>query len=153
MMHTVTKPARNSQLPRRIVGQTGPNTNQFTSLAGVAYPAAGAAWQPLNLVNGWINAEDNCDNGAPAYFISSGVVYLNGLLYQNPGGNCAFAVLPLGARPSHNLFFAANAEGLGHANVEIRPDGTTCAWSNGPYNGSGNGILASLGGISYQRSA
>jgi hypothetical protein len=38
--------------------------------------------------------------------------------------------------------------------VEIRPDGTTCAWSNGPYNGSAVGyVIASLGGISYQRSA
>lgn len=136
------------------VGETGPNTVAFTSLAGVAYPAAGAAWQPLNLIDGWSNGEDNCDNGAPSYYVSGGVVYLNGLLQQAPAGACEFAVLPVGARPSHSMFFTVNAEGLGNANVEISPDGTTCAWSNGPENGSAdNYIVASLGGLSYQRSA
>jgi hypothetical protein len=38
--------------------------------------------------------------------------------------------------------------------VQINPDGTTCAWSYGPQNGSSiGGVVASLGGISYQRSA
>ena len=134
------------------VGETGPSTTAFTSLAGVAYPAAGAAWQPLSLINGWYNGADNCNNGAPSYDVSGGIVYLNGLLTQAPIGNCAFAVLPLAARPAHSLYFTVNAEGLGNANVEIRPDGTTCAWSNGPYNG-GSDVVASLGGISYQRSA
>jgi hypothetical protein len=134
------------------VGETGPNTVAFTSLAGLAYPAAGATWQPLNLINGWYNGEDNCFNGAPSYYVKAGVVYLNGLLTQSPAGNCEFAVLPVGARPNHSLYFTVNAEGLGNADVAINPDGTTCAWSNGPENGSADGfVVASLGGLSYQR--
>ena len=64
-----------------------------------------------------------------------------------------FSVLPLAARRSHTLHFTANAEGLGNAAVEIQPNGTMCAWSNGPNNGGSNAVIASLGGIPYERSA
>jgi hypothetical protein len=134
---------------------TGPYTEDFTSLAGVAYPAAGAAWQPLSLINGWVNGEDNCDNNAPSYYTKDGVVYLNGLILQAPYDSCEFAVLPPAARPAHTLYLIANAEGVPIADLEITPGGTTCAWSNGGNdngwnNGGAAGTFISLGGISYQ---
>ena len=52
---------------------------EFTSLAGIAYPLAGASWQPLTLQNGWTAASNpDCAVGAPSYEISNGVVYLSG---------------------------------------------------------------------------
>jgi hypothetical protein len=33
-------------------------TSKFTSLAGLAYPAAGTAWHSLTLLNGWINGKE-----------------------------------------------------------------------------------------------
>jgi hypothetical protein len=137
---------------------SGPDVGAFTSLAGVAYPAAGAAWQPLSLINGWANGQENCFNGDPSYYQKGGIVYLSGLVDQSPYGNCAFAVLPAAARPAHTLYLIANAEGLPIADIRISPDGTTCAWSlggsdNGWDNGGGAGVVASLGGLSYQLSS
>jgi hypothetical protein len=137
---------------------TGPYTDAFTSLAGVAYPAAGAAWQQLSVINGWWNGEANCNNNNASYYTQDGVVYLNGLLGDAPTDGCEFAVLPPAARPAHTLYLIANAEGLPIADLEIRPDGTTCAWSNGGdtnsfNNGGAIGTVISLGGISYQSSS
>ncbi len=133
----------------------GPYSDSFTSLAGVAYPAAGAAWQQLSIINGWWNSEDNCLNHNASYYTQDGVVYLNGFLGSVPADGCEFAILPPAARPAHTLYLIANAEGLPIADLEIRPDGTTCAWSNGGNdngwnNGGADGTYLSLGGISYQ---
>lgn len=60
-------------LPMGVQG-TGPEfapPGQFTSLAGVAYPAAGAGWQPVSLINGW-------SNGSPGDVVAS----LGGISYQ-----------------------------------------------------------------------
>ena len=126
-------------------GQAGQESTAFTSLAGVTYPAAGAAWQPLTLINGWSNDEDNCLTGTPSYDVSNGIVYLTGQIRQGSSTSCEFAVLPPAARPDHTLYLIANAEGLPYAVVVINPNGSICSYSNG----QGSPSIASLGGIAY----
>jgi hypothetical protein len=82
----------------------------LTVLDGVSYPVAGTPWQPLNLQNGWTaSAENNCPTGAPASYISQGIVYLTGALAQTQPGTGPVAVLPAQAWPAHDLWLSVNA--------------------------------------------
>jgi hypothetical protein len=100
----------------------GGDSYYFASLAGVNYPAAPAAWQPLTLLNGWVSFVDDCVNGSVSYEVTGGVVYLDGDLY-NAGTPTLFAVLPPEARPTHTLYLAVDAYGL-TADLEIDPNGS-----------------------------
>ncbi len=119
---------------------------EFTSLAGVAYPVAGANWQPLTLQNGWTAATNpDCAVGAPSYDLSNGVVYLSGSV-SSPTGSGSPITLPQAAWPTHWLYFTVNT-GQGHASLSISPNGQVTVFG-GPQPDE-----TSLSGISYQVSS
>jgi hypothetical protein len=76
---------------------------------GAAYAATSASrapaivWHKLALIHGWKSSQGQYDTGNPSYSISNGVVYLSGSLHT-AGTDTEFAVLPKGARPTHDLY-------------------------------------------------
>ena len=123
---------------------------QYTSLAGISYPPASAAWQPLTLLNG-SNPLSWC-NTAPSYFISGNVVYLTGAAAL-PGSNGEIAVLPPAARPAHELYMIINNYyGSGenptgfYLTLRIDPSGAMWIFNNP----SGDSfVLPMLAGLSF----
>ena len=120
---------------------------QYTSLAGVSYPAAPAAWQALTLLNG--TGPYPCNMG-PSYFVSGNVVYLTGTVDLPAGFNGEVAVLPPAARPAHQLYMIAINDGSGpgaplYLTVRIDPSGGM--WIYTPSNASFS--LPLLGGLSF----
>src|SRR5579862_4554132 len=58
--------------------------SQFTSLAGVSFPAAGTATTGvMPLMNGWQSAQGTYDSGDPSYYVSNGAVHLDGSLLRS----------------------------------------------------------------------
>jgi hypothetical protein len=122
------------------------DSTDFTSLAGISYLEAPAAWQQLSLLNGWAGDDDDCVTPGFFYEISGGVVYLDGYLIDNdPGGPAEVAVLPAGARPVHTLYLAVNSYSL-TADLIIAPSGAIYLY---PATGCPNSLM-SLGSISYK---
>lgn len=121
---------------------------QFTSLAGVSFPAASVSEQGLMpLMNGWQSAQNPYLTGDPAYFVSGGIVHLSGSVL-NPNGSPAFgstgwtfAVLPSQAKPTDCF----------NMNVYIYGGGTSYFWID--QNGGGitgaSAAFTSLAGVSY----
>ena len=98
---------------------------KYTSLAGVTYPAPGTAETALTTLNGWQPGGSQEGHG-PSYFISNGVVYLDGAVLNTGSLSAPFAVLPPAARPTHTLYLTV---GTGYTNnysavLMINPDGT-----------------------------
>ncbi len=117
---------------------------QYTSLAGISFPASANAWQPLSLVNsvGW-----PCDPVDSS--IGYGVVYLTGYVGVSQGYSGEFAVLPPGQRPAHTLYLNVFGDGSGSnnwANVRIDPSGEMSVFNLGGYS---NGAYFSLDGLSF----
>ena len=125
---------------------TGVMAQPFTSLAGVSFPAASLSSQKLGLINGWQAVPASATNGYPAYAVSHGVVDLSGALFQPGGGSSEFAVLPVAARPRHNLYIEADTMSGSVGTVEIQPDGVMSAISTPAANAQ---HFTSLAGISY----
>jgi hypothetical protein len=118
---------------------------QFTSLAGISYPASANAWQPLSLVNsvGW-----PCDPVDSS--LGYGVVYLTGYVGVSQGYSGEFAVLPPGQRPAHTLYLNVFGDGSGGnnwANLRIDPDGEMDVFNLGGYP---DGANFSLDGLSFR---
>jgi hypothetical protein len=76
----------------------------YTSLAGVSFPAATTAGHKLSLLNGLQSSQPGFGTGAPAYTVIGGMVHLAGALHQTTGTNDEFAVLPAAARPARVLY-------------------------------------------------
>jgi len=104
----------------------GAAADMFTSLAGVTYPAATSAETPLQVLNGWQSGEGH--SGAighgPSYYLSNGVVYLDGAVLNTGSG--AVAVLPPDARPTHTLYLTVGTGFTNNysASLQINPDGS-----------------------------
>jgi hypothetical protein len=124
-----------------------------TTHAAVGATAADRfTWHPLHLLNGWKAASASV-YGAPSYAIKDGVLYLSGILQASHAtGGPEFAVLPAGARPTHYLWLIYYNFGGGGTNLignmEIEPDGSMFAYSNG-----GQIIDPSLQAISFPLSS
>jgi hypothetical protein len=118
---------------------------QYTSLAGISYPASANAWQPLSLVNsvGW-------PTDPVASSAGYGVTYLSGWVGVLNGFTGEFAVLPAGRRPAHTLYLNVFATGSGSnswANIQITPDGAMSVFNLGGYP---DGAYFSLDGLSFR---
>ncbi len=101
------------------------------------------------LQNGWAETQVDCANGAPSYYVSKGIAYLSGALYQpHPNGNGVIGTLPSTARPQHNLYLIVNQGPSGYAALCIGADGQIFTWG-----GTGQPALTSLAGIAYQVSS
>src|SRR5215813_10819854 len=121
----------------------------FTSLASVSYPVASAPSHMLPLHNGWHSEQGVYNTGDPAYHVSGGVVYLSGSLATS-GTNSIITILPLGARPAHNLYIKAYTVSSSVGTVLIQADGTMWAYSPNPTNAR---KFTSLATISFPRTS
>jgi hypothetical protein len=115
----------------------------YTSLAGVSFPAATTAGHELSLLNGWQSFRAGDGIGAPAYTVIGGVVHLAGALRQTTGTSDEFAVLPVAARPAGVLYLTVYTDG-GPGVLLISPDGELDA-----YQADAQGFT-SLDGVSFR---
>ena len=122
------------------------SSQDFTSLAGVSFPAATTATQPLSLLNGWQSSQSAFGTGDPAYTVTGGVVHLSGSMNQPSAGSTEFTVLPPAARPAHDLWIMTYTDNGAVGALEIQTDGEVDA-----YNSTGNAAqqYTSLAGIAY----
>ena len=124
----------------------------YTSLAGVSFPVASAATNPLTLINGWYSAQPPYGTGDPSYSVKNGVVHLSGSLVQPPvpGGTQDFAILPPAARPKYDLYIPTEVSPpdsfAAAGDIVISPDGRMFANS---FPLSESEAFTSLAGISY----
>jgi hypothetical protein len=123
-------------------------TEQFTSLAGIAYPAVSSAETPLALLNGWQSGQNTWPGNGLSYYISNGVVYLDGAVLNS--GHGKVAVLPPSARPTHTLYLTVDISGwYTGATVRIEPDGSIYTYG-GPSGTYTSGDYTTFSGISYE---
>jgi hypothetical protein len=88
----------------RVTGSPPIRARLFTSLAAIAYPAAGTIWHKLALTNGWQTGP--AAEGYPAYAILGGVVYLSGSVQRPPSSVelfQQFAYPPAAIRPANEV--------------------------------------------------
>jgi hypothetical protein len=108
------------------IGAAQGMADQFTSLAGVTYPAATSPETPLQVLNGWQSGEGHSGiiSHGPSYYLSNGVVYLDGAVLNTGSG--AVAVLPPEARPTHTLYLTVGTGATNNysATLQINPDGS-----------------------------
>lgn len=119
----------------------GGSTRKLTSLEAVSFPAAGAHWTSLKLLNGWQSSGPALGTGSPAYAVRNGIVYLSGSLSAS-GSSTQFATLPRSARPRSKLFVAVYDNFGSAGTLEIEPSGAIY----------GTAEIA-LDGVSYPRAA
>jgi hypothetical protein len=128
--------------------------SQFTSLAGVSFPAAGTATTGvMPLMNGWQSAQGTYDSGDPSYYVSNGAVHLDGSLL-NPTPHVPFS--------NDEEFFAfpgGVAPPVGLAGCFERPvytygGGTALLWGDDFTGalGAPSTQFTSLAGVSYPSS-
>jgi hypothetical protein len=101
-------------------------------------------WVALSLIDGW-KSEHTTDPGlgAPSYGANgTGVIYLSGDLSRGKSGE-AFAVLPVGNRPRHTLYFPMETYGTTEGTLEIDPNGHMVLF------GSDSTQFSSLAGINF----
>jgi hypothetical protein len=117
------------------------DAQQYTSLAGISYPAASTAQTNLPLVNGWQGQDTNLGYDNPAWTMAAGTVHLSGPV---TGGTAPeFSVLPAFARPAHAAYFPVRLSGSGVGVVLVEPDGTMQA------SGTGSVDLTQLDAVSF----
>jgi hypothetical protein len=116
------------------------------SVATAKAPATKITWHALGLRGGWHAAGKAFDTGNPAYTVSNGIVYLTGTADHAGTSLPTLAVLPKGARPTHNLWFAAfNEAAAGGVWVEISPNGAITIGGSG----GDQDFFTSLAGIEF----
>jgi len=132
------------------IGATGGwAADKYASLAGVTYPAPGTAETALTPLNGW-QAGGSQEGTGPSYFISNGVVYLDGAVLNTGSGKVA--VLPPAARPTHTLYLTV---GTGYTNnypctLQIDPDGSMYIYGIPPSVNNTANDWTVLSGISFE---
>jgi len=118
----------------------------------VTYPAATSAETPLQVLNGWQSGEGHSGiiGHGPSYYLSNGVVYLDGAVLNTGSG--AVAVLPPAARPTHTLYLTV---GTGFTNnysatLQINPDGSMYIYGIPPSVNNTPNYWTVLCGISFE---
>lgn len=104
------------------------SATQYTSLAGVSFPAAVIGEKKLTLINGWHSEQGVFNSGDPAFTVRNGIVYLSGSMATS-SINTQFAVLPPAARPSHLLYIKTYAFGSSSGTIFITASGDIEAYS------------------------
>jgi hypothetical protein len=106
-----------------VIGSSPASARQFTSLAGVSYPAKGTVRKRLGLLHNWTTMPSGWHAGYPSYTIIDGIVHLSGAMRQVSGGNGLFARLPRGLRPAHVLFITIDTGNNNPGVLQIEPTG------------------------------
>jgi hypothetical protein len=117
------------------------STRALTGLEAVSFPAAGAHWTSLKLLNGWKSGAAAFRTGGPAYTVRSGIVYLAGSLSGSSG---RFATLAKNARPRSRLWISVYNSGGTAGEVVINPSGAIYAYGN---------VQTALDGVSFPTAA
>jgi hypothetical protein len=123
---------------------------------GAAYAATSASrapaitWHKLTLLHGWKSSQSQYDSGNPEYSVSNGVVYLAGSLHQASGTSQEFAVLPKGARPTHDLWITVYTMSGTSGTLYIGANGDMAATSLTPADAQD---YTSLAAVSYPASS
>jgi hypothetical protein len=126
------------------------DVTDFTSLAGLEYPAASASEQQLTVLNGWQSGQGTTASGiGPSYYVASGLVCLDGTLRNTGTADTEFAVLPALLEPAHSLYFVVDIDYQYPAVLQVQPDGEMYIWGNAPtlYTSSD---VTNLQGICFQ---
>lgn len=79
----------------------GNNSSQYTSLAGISFPAAGSGLTPITLSPGWQSAQSLYGTGDPSYVITNGIVYWTGSVTSSSTQLATPALVPEGLTPDH----------------------------------------------------
>lgn len=114
--------------------------------AGMRPAVTTVTWHGISLKNGWVTGQTSSfKTGNPAYASSGGVVYLTGSVKQQPGKtNPTFARLPLGYRPSHELYITIyTGSDTAPGTLRVDPDGSLNAF------GANARTFTSLAAISF----
>ena len=131
------------------LGGTEANSTAFTSLAGVTYPAAGSVETPLPLLDGWQSGQPpTWPSHAMSYYVSNGVVYLDGQVTNTGSGKVA--VLPPAARPTHTLYLTVSINWFATAILQINPDGSMYTYGGPPSNYNNPNDYTDFSGISFE---
>jgi len=134
--------------PNGVMTASSPSgsTRQDTSLAALSYPAAGATWTNLSLVNGWHSGATAFGTGNPAVTVRSGIVYLAGSLFTH-GTVTLAAHLGTNARPRSVVYISVYEHGGLAGAVKITPSGSIYV------HGLNAATQTALDGISYPTNA
>jgi hypothetical protein len=125
-----------------------------TQLAGHSQSSGsvtgGVTWTSLTLVNGWASENHNDGSGNPKVALQSNIVYLSGSLGQAIPGSDVFSTMPLGFRPTHNMWITVFTSGGAAGTLFIGSNGTMTASSSASC-GSGTSAqcFTSLAGVSF----
>jgi len=138
-------PGRVKITPTGVMTASSPSgsARALTSLAAVSFPAAGASWTNLSLMNGWKSGATAFGTGNPAYAVRSGIVYLAGSLFTTGNPGLLVTTLPANARPKDVLLITVYNHAGVAGFVEINPSGTMYA------GGSAAALQTALDGVSY----
>ncbi len=99
------------------------SAGQFTSFAGLSFPAAATTRHKLRLENGWKPGLAAWQSGPPTYNVSDGMVHLSGALRLPAKGSAVFAVLPKSARPASKLYVSVLTADFSVGAISIDTDG------------------------------
>ncbi|MEJ0049318.1 MAG: hypothetical protein WDN04_26805, partial [Rhodospirillales bacterium] len=96
------------------------NAQCFTSLDSVTYAKNTSGYTNLTLINGWTGA--GFSTSAPAVRLISGIVRLKGSI-ETSGTNTEPFVLPVGVRPSTNVYVPVDLCNAAKGRLIIQPTG------------------------------
>lgn len=137
-------------LPTGQLEAIGANAVNYTSLAGVSYPAATAKWNAFTLQGQWKSGATKFHTAAPEYTIINGVVYLNGSIYEAKNVNGFWTYLPAGVRTGVDVLdIETDASGGNPGDITIT-DSPGIVYSNPQANSI---KFTSLAGIAYPQSS
>jgi hypothetical protein len=109
-------------------GGTFSNAQCFTSLDGASFVPATGIFQPLSLINGWINAPFVTSNAAAGNVY--GVVYFKGAIATG-GTNPEPFVLPVRFRPVTNVYVPINLCNATKGRIVIQTNGVVFVQAEG----------------------
>jgi hypothetical protein len=78
----------------------GSSSSQFTSLAGISFPAAGTSLTPISLNPGWQSAQGQDGSGDPSYVVTDGIVHWAGSATTSTNSR-SLAAVPQELTPDH----------------------------------------------------
>ncbi|HEV2371032.1 MAG TPA: hypothetical protein VGS19_02585 [Streptosporangiaceae bacterium] len=126
------------------------DATDFTSLAGLQYPAASAAEQQLTVLNGWGSGAGTASGIGPSYYNVGGLVCLDGTMHNSGAPNTEFAALPTLLAPTHTLYLIVEFDYDYPAVLQIQPDGGMYIWG-GPPDFYTSSDVTNLQGICFQQ--
>ncbi|TVY99020.1 hypothetical protein EAS64_42000 [Trebonia kvetii] len=127
----------------------GPAAKSYTSLAGVSFPTATAAWKAFKLEDGWTSAAGKFHTYGPAWTVINGIVYFTGSIYQASGSIGLWTTLPAGVKTTADVLEIETDASGGNPGIVSVTDSLGLVGS-APY--SNAQAFTSLAGIAYPQS-